>query len=95
MPNTFKSHGRIGYYTYWLMQAPWAAGLPMQAGLYIFAAADAANPQPVFIEETRSLRGRGAPSFNNGKLRRETTALAYFICTVCLGRRYGRRRRMI
>jgi hypothetical protein len=63
MPNTFKFHGRAGHYTYWLMQAPRAHGLPMQAGLYIFAAADAAKPQPVFIEETRSLLGsRGSIS---------------------------------
>ena len=43
--------------TYSLVRTPGAPALPFQAGLYIFAAGDAANPQPIFVEETHSLRG--------------------------------------
>ena len=53
--STFQ--GMVGGYTYFLMPSPRAPGLPMQAGLYIFAAGDTANPKPVFIEESPSLRG--------------------------------------
>jgi hypothetical protein len=54
---TFTFRGRAGNYTYSLARGVGPPGLPFQAGLYIFAAGNAANPQPVFIEETRSLRG--------------------------------------
>ena len=56
-PGTFTFRGGAGHYTYSLVRTPEAPGLPFQAGLYIFAAGNAANPQPIFVEETRSLRG--------------------------------------
>ena len=52
---TFAFRGRAGNYTYSLARGAVRPGLPFQAD--IFAAGNAANPQPIFIEETRSLRG--------------------------------------